>query len=135
MFGRMLSERLGQWHFWLSFVGAYATFLPMHLLGMAGHPRQYSQMTEVHYLQALVPLQRFITFAAIVTACGQIFFLVALVQGILHGPEAGENPWQSTTMEWLPEKGKHERVFRGAYQFGSHSNGRDFVMQTEPVIE
>ena len=78
MFGRMMSERLGRWHFWFSFIGTYAIFMPMHYLGMAGHPRRYSQLTEVAYLHGLIPLQKFITYAAFVTIAGQFIFLLNL---------------------------------------------------------
>src|SRR5256885_2888305 len=51
----------------LPIFGTYAIFMPMHYLGMAGMPRRYSQMTEVAYLHDLIPLQKFITYAAIIT--------------------------------------------------------------------
>jgi len=58
MFGRLMNERLARWHFWFSLVGTYAIFMPMHYLGMAGHPRRYSELTEVGYLHNLLPLQK-----------------------------------------------------------------------------
>src|ERR1700692_1504325 len=45
MFGRMMNESLARWHFWLTFVGTYCVFMPMHYAGMAGQPRRYSQFT------------------------------------------------------------------------------------------
>ena len=59
MFGRMMSESLGRIHFWITFIGTYAIFMPMHYLGLAGHPRRYSQLTELAYLHDLIPLQKF----------------------------------------------------------------------------
>src|SRR5260370_12801191 len=61
MFGRMMNESMARWHFWFSFIGTYAIFMPMHYLRMAGMPRRYSQMTVVSYLLHLIPLPRFIT--------------------------------------------------------------------------
>jgi hypothetical protein len=62
MFGRMMNETLGKAHFWLTFVGAYAIFMPMHYYGMAGGLRRYSQGTEVAWIKNLAPIQQFITF-------------------------------------------------------------------------
>src|SRR5499433_1023568 len=67
MFGRMMNETLGKIHFWFTFIGTYCIFMPMHYLGMAAQPRRYSQFTEVAYLHHLIPLNRFITYAAIIT--------------------------------------------------------------------
>ena len=55
MFGRMMNEPMGKLHFWITFIGVYAIFMPMHYLGMAGHPRRYSQLTELAYLHPLIP--------------------------------------------------------------------------------
>src|SRR5437588_9377309 len=65
MFGRMMNERLGALHFRVTLLGAYAIFMPMHLLGAAGHPRRYSELTSVHFVADLLPLQKFITVAAV----------------------------------------------------------------------
>ena len=128
MFRRMMSEKLGRIHFWLSFFGAYATFVPMHLLGMAGHPRRYSQLTEVNYLHKLMPLQMFISIAAFVTMAGQIFFLANLFWSIFRGKPSSPNPWEATTLEWeaLPEGSD---IQRGAYEFGCDGTGRDYLPQ------
>src|ERR1041385_1102900 len=67
MFGRMMNETLGKIHFFCTFLGVYAIFMPMHYLGMAAQPRRYSQFTELAYLQHLIPLNKFITYAAILT--------------------------------------------------------------------
>src|SRR5260370_36140210 len=88
MFGRMMNESMARWHFWFSFIGTYAIFMPMHYLGMAGMPRRYSQMTEVSYLLHLIPLQKFITYAAYVTIDGQLIFVVNLFGCEFSGPES-----------------------------------------------
>src|SRR5258708_32356551 len=100
MFGRMMNERLGKLHFWITFFGAYAIFMPMHLLGAAGHPRRYSELTGVPYVAAMAPLQRFITVAAIITIFGQIVFLVNFFWSMFKGPRSRGNPWEVTTLEW-----------------------------------
>ena len=105
--GRVMSERLGKAHFYATFIGAYATFLPMHATGLAGQPRQYAQLTGLgpltpagHLLGNLIPLNRFITYAAIFLAAAQLLFLWNLVQSLWSGRVAAANPWRATTLEW-----------------------------------
>jgi cytochrome c oxidase subunit I len=137
MFGRMMNERLGALHFWITLFGAYAVFMPMHLLGIAGHPRRYSELTGVQYVAAMAPLQKFVTLAAIVTISAQIIFLVNLFWSLRKGPVAEANPWQCTTLEWvLPSPapregfGAHQPVVdRGPYEYGEDETGADFLMQ------
>jgi cytochrome c oxidase subunit 1 len=105
--GRLLSERLGHLHFWGTLLGAYATFLPMHLTGLAGEPRHYAQLTGLagqagHLLAATLPLQREITFAALFLALAQLPFLLNVVLSLRRGAIASANPWDATTLEWHP---------------------------------
>jgi cytochrome c oxidase subunit I len=142
MFGRMMSERLGRIHFWLTLFGAYATFMPMHLLGIAGHPRRYSELSGVQYVAAMLPVQRFVTLAAIVTLAAQLVFLFNLFWSLRRGAAAEANPWRSTSLEWTlpspaPRVGFGERqpsVNHGPYEYlpGAKSN-EDFVMQDAPA--
>ena len=107
--GRMMSERLGRVHFWGTFLGAYATFLPMHLTGLAGEPRHYAQLTGLPGTAAQrllatgsVPLQGHITGAAIFLASMQLVFLGNLAYSLYRGAPASANPWDATTLEWHP---------------------------------
>jgi cytochrome c oxidase subunit 1 len=105
--GRLLSERLGRWHFWLTLYGAYNTFLPMHFTGLAGEPRHYAQLTQIpnaagRLLASTIPLNLHITVSALILACAQLIFLVNLVRSLRHGEIAPPNPWQATTLEWHP---------------------------------
>src|SRR3984885_6434062 len=61
MFGRMLNETLGKIHFYMTFVGVYAIFTPMHFLGIAGNPRRYSDFTNFDFLGKLLPVHFFMT--------------------------------------------------------------------------
>ena len=106
---RLMSEPLGRIHFWGTLLGAYATFLPMHLTGLAGEPRHYAQLTGIptpaaaHLLAATIPLNKHITYAAIFLATAQLPFLYNLIHSYFRGPIAPSNPWQSTTLEWHPD--------------------------------
>lgn len=93
MFGRMMDERLGKVHFYLTFIGAYATFLPMHFAGFAGNPRRYADFTTFDFLAPVMPLQRWITYSAFFLASVQVIFLWNLFQSIWRGPGAPDSPW------------------------------------------
>jgi cytochrome c oxidase subunit 1 len=141
MFGRMMNETLGRWHFWITLLGAYATFMPMHLLGIAGHPRRYSELSGVQYVAAMAPLQKFVTMAAIVMLAGQIIFLVNLFWSMFKGPAAKANPWECSTLEWTlnspaPAEGFGDRrpqVNHGPYEYNVSGAEKDFVMQDAPA--
>jgi cytochrome c oxidase subunit 1 len=101
MFGRFLNEGIGKVHFWLTFVGVYGIFMPMHFLGLAGHPRRYFDSSAVTFLQKLQPVHVFITIAAFITIGAQFLFLFNLIWSLYAGKEAKEeNPWHATTLEW-----------------------------------
>jgi cytochrome c oxidase subunit 1 len=141
MFGRMMNEPLAKLHFWFTFVGTYAIFMPMHYLGMAGHPRRYSQLTELNFLQGLLPLQKFITIAAFITMAGQFIFLANFVWSLLKGRKAEMNPWEATTLEWtVPSPPPHDNfggvtpvVYHGPYEYSVPGAPKDYTMQNEPA--
>jgi cytochrome c oxidase subunit 1 len=143
MFGRMMNESLARWHFFISLIGTYAVFMPMHYAGMAGQPRRYSQFTEVHYLASLIPLNKFITFAAFVTIAGQLIFVVNLFWSMFKGPKASDNPWEATTLEWTTATppphdnfgGKTPVVHNGPYEYNVPGAPREYVMQNDPEIK
>jgi len=143
MFGRMMNETLGRIHFFITLAGTYAIFMPMHNLGMAGQTRRYSQFTEVAYQTKLLPLQTFITFAAIITIAAQFIFVINLFWSMFKGPKASDNPWDATTLEWTTATppphdnfgGKTPVVNNGPYEYGVPGAPKDFVMQTDPPTE
>jgi len=137
MFGRMLSERLGMIHFWLTFVGVYCIFMPMHVLGISGNPRRYAMLTD-DFLIPLIPLHRFITVAALFTGAVQFIFLFNLFWSMFRGERAADNPWNATSLEWTvsspPPPGNFAVlpvVHHGAYEYGETNLDRDFVMQSD----
>jgi cytochrome c oxidase subunit 1 len=140
MFGRMMNEGMARWHFFISLLGTYAIFMPMHYLGMAGHPRRYSQLTEVAYLHGLIPLQTFMTYAAFVTIAAQFIFLANLFWSLKYGAKASDNPWEATTLEWTTTTppphdnfgGHTPVVHNGPYEYSVPGAPRDYVMQSDP---
>jgi cytochrome c oxidase subunit 1 len=141
MFGRMLNDTMGRIHFWITFVGTYAIFMPMHYLGLAGHPRRYSQLTELTYLHNLIPLQTFMTYAAFITIGIQLVFLFNFIWSLKKGAKASDNPWEATTLEWTTATppphdnfGGHVPVVsHGPYEYGTPGAARDYVMQSDPA--
>ena len=142
MFGRKMNETLGKIHFWFTFVGTYSIFMPMHYLGMAAQPRRYSQFTEVAYLHRLIPLNTFITYAALITIGAQLLFVINLFWSMFKGEKASDNPWDATTLEWATATppphdnfgGKTPVVHNGPYEYGVPGQARDFVMQNDPPL-
>jgi cytochrome c oxidase subunit I len=143
MFGRMMNEGLGKIHFWFTFIGVYAIFLPMHTMGIMGHPRRYAQGTEFKYLAATQPFHIFITIAAIITATAQIIFLVNFFWSLFKGARAPDNPWEATTLEWtIPSPPPHDNfggkipvVHHGPYEYSVPGAPKDYVMQTDPPLQ
>ena len=143
MFGRVMNETLGKIHFWITFVGVYCIFVPMHTMGMVGMPRRYAQFTEYEFLKTLHPLVIFVSVVAIITVLTQILFYFNLIWSIFRGKRAGDNPWEATTLEWTTASppphdnfaGIVPTVYRGPYEFAVPGAPNDFVMQTEPAAE
>jgi len=143
MFGRMMNETLAKLHFWLTFVGAYAIFMPMHYSGMAGQLRRYSQGTEVAWIKALTPIQVFISIAAFITIASQFIFLFNLFWSMAKGKKASDNPWEATTLEWTTATppphdnfgGRTPVVHNGPYEYSVPGAPKDFVMQSDPEIK
>lgn len=140
MYGRMMSETLGKIHFWCSFVGAYAIFMPFHYLGLAGIVRRY-QAFAPDYMQHLIPLHRFITVAALFTGAAQLIFIYNLIYSRFKGERAPDNPWQATSLEWStpttppPHNNFGDKlpvVYHDPFQYGVESSTGDYVMQTSP---
>jgi cytochrome c oxidase subunit 1 len=142
MFGRMMNETWGRVHFFITLIGTYAIFMPMHYLGIAGGTRRYSQYTEVAYLTKLMPIHQFMTYAAIITIAAQFIFVINLFWSMFKGPKASDNPWESTTLEWITATppphdnfgGVTPVVHNGPYEYGVPGMARDYVMQTDPAV-
>jgi cytochrome c oxidase subunit I len=143
MFGRMLNEAWGKIHFFITFIGVYAIFLPMHIMGIMGHPRRYAEANQFEYLSGTLPYHKFITIAAILTASAQVIFLVNFFWSLFKGRKAPDNPWEATTLEWtIPSPPPHDNfagkvpvVYHGPYEYGVPGAPKEFTMQTDPPLE
>jgi cytochrome c oxidase subunit 1 len=141
MFGRMLDERLGELHFWATFVFFNVTFLPQFLLGMGGHMRRIYDPTSYEFLKPLLPVHRFVTAGAILLLIGQIPFVVNVLWSLVAGRAAEPNPWRANTLEWAtpspPPHGNFPRppvVHRGPYEYSHPGVADDWLPQDEPAL-
>jgi len=99
--GRMFNETLGKWHFWLTFLGTYAIYLPMHYLGFLGVPRRYYAMGDTDFMpESAFTLNQSITISALFVGVVQLLFLYNIIVSLKKGKPAGPNPWNATTLEW-----------------------------------
>ncbi|TIT21535.1 MAG: cytochrome c oxidase subunit I [Mesorhizobium sp.] len=140
--GRMLNETLGRFHFWVTFLGAYLIFFPMHYLGLMGVPRRYNELTDMTVMtESAHHLNSFISIMAFIVGFAQIVFLFNLIWSIRHGREAGGNPWRATTLEWQtpetpPAHGNFGKdlpiVYRWAYDYSVPGAKEDFIPQNIP---
>ncbi len=137
--GRMLSERLGKIHFWVTFVGSYAIYYPMHYLGFMGVPRRYYAIQGTNFIpESAHSLNVAITVAALIVGAAQILFLYNLITSYFRGKPSGGNPWNATTLEWQtpetpPTHGNFGKelpvVYRWAYDYGVPGVKEDFIPQ------
>jgi cytochrome c oxidase subunit I+III len=95
--GRMMSEKLGRWAFWLIFVGFNLTFFPMHILGLQGMPRR------IYTYQPDMPwhgLNMFVSASSLILSAGFLVFFIDAIRSSRRGLPAGDNPWEAPTLEW-----------------------------------
>jgi cytochrome c oxidase subunit 1 len=143
MFGRMMDEKLGYIHFWLTFLGVYLTFMPMHYLGIAGFPRRYYAYTSFEMFNTFGNLQQFISIAAIMAWLGQFIFAFNFIYSIFRGRRATQNPWHANTLEWTtPVEGIHGNwpgaiptVYRWPYDYSKPGAPDDFIPQHIPFSQ
>ena len=145
--GRMLNDGMGKFHFWVTFVGLYCIYYPMHYLGILGVPRRYFANAGANGLPDWFPesaqmVNVGITIAAIVVASVQLVFLYNLYYSATRGKPAGGNPWGATTLEWQtpdtpPTHGNFGKelpsVYRWAYDYSVPGAQEDFIPQNVPA--
>lgn len=140
MYGRMMNNTLGYIHFWLSFIGVFCVFFPMHYIGIAGFPRRYYSFSTYDMTNSFADLNQFISVAAIVTFAAQGLFAWNFFYSIFRGKKSVQNPWRSTTLEWTTPvvvghgnwEGPIPAVYRWPYDFSKPGAVEDFIPQTVP---
>ena len=141
--GRMLNETLGKFHFWVTFVGLYCIYYPMHYLGILGVPRRYYATGVTDFIpESAQVMNAGISIAAIIVASTQLVFLYNLAVSTTRGKPAGDNPWGATTLEWQtattpPSHGNFGKelplVYRWAYDYSVPGAKEDFIPQNVPA--
>jgi cytochrome c oxidase subunit 1 len=139
MFGRMMSERLGKVHFWLTMLFFNATFFPMHQVGIGGMMRRIYDPLQYEYLQPMAPTNRFITIAALLLIATQFIFAFNFIWSMFRGARAEANPWRANSLEWaVPSPPPHgnftemPHVYRGAYEYSLPDEAEDYMPQNVP---
>jgi cytochrome c oxidase subunit 1 len=148
MFGRMMNTRLGYAHFWITIVGAYGVFFPMHFVGIAGAPRRYYDYSvygefDTNSYEMIMDLNVIITVFAILAALGQILFLFNFFYSIYRGQVAPQNPWNANSLEWTTPvehvhgnwPGELPTVYRWPYDYSKPGSDVDFIPQTVPLAD
>ena len=143
MFGRMMDAKLGYIHFWLTFVGVYMVFFPMHYIGIAGFPRRYYSWTNYEFTNMYTDLNMFVSVAAFITFAAQAIFLFNFFYSMYRGRKATLNPWSSNTLEWTTPlhpghgnwPGEIPTVYRWPYDYSKPGAAEDFIPQTVPLSQ
>lgn len=143
MTGRMFNESLGRAHFWFTFLGTYAIYLPMHYLGFLGVPRRYFAMGGTDFIpESAQSLNASITISALIVGVSQLLFLYNVFWSLRSGEKTGHNPWGATSLEWqTPDVPPHHgnwgeelpQVHRWAYDYSVPGAAEDFIPQNHPV--
>ena len=140
--GRMLNDTIGKWHFWITFLGTYAIYFPMHYLGIMGMPRRYYAYDGYQFIPPTAQsLNAFITIAALIVGVGQLLFIANLLWSWFHGAKADPNPWRAASLEWQTPQTPPAHlnwgdelpvVHRWAYAYSVPGAREDFIAQNAP---
>lgn len=141
MFGRMMDSRLGAAHFWMTFIGVYMVFFPMHYIGISGFPRRYYMWSNFQTFDVMGDVNTFISVAAFITFSAQFIFAFNFFYSIFKGKRTVENPWDSNTLEWTTPinpghgnwPGAIPDVHRWPYDYSKPGAEKDFIPQNVPL--
>jgi len=140
MFSRFMNKTLGNIHFFMTFIGAYVIFTPMHWIGLAGVPRRYYSFEAFDFANQFQSVNVAITIGAIVTVGAQFIFVYNFFHSIWNGRKmTTKNPWKSNSLEWTSSiepihgnwPGAIPAVYRNPYEYGK--DGYEYMPQTVPV--
>jgi cytochrome c oxidase subunit 1 len=143
MFGRLMDQKLGYLHFWITFTCAYLVFFPLHFLGLDGVPRRYYAFTEFEFMQKWLTVNVLVTWSAIIAGLAQVAFLFNFFYSIFKGKKSTQNPWGANTLEWTAPverlhgnwPGEIPTVYRWPYDYSKPGAEEDFIPQTIPFSQ
>lgn len=140
MFGRMMNDTLGKWHFALTFLFSNGLFYPMHIVGAAGLRRRIFDPTMLGFEDKVQSLNVFMSICAFLLGLSQLIFFVNFIYSLFWGPRADRNPWKSNTLEWVapspPPHGNFETtpiVYHGPYEYSLPGLEEDYLPQTRKL--
>jgi len=140
MFGRYLNNTMAYIHFWVTIIGAYLIFWPMHYEGLAGMPRRYYDFSSWTSFNQFAGLNEFISFVSMIVFAAQLLFVFNFFYSMFKGRKVTvQNPWGANTLEWTTPinpghgnwPGEIPEVYRGAYDYAK--DGKEFIPQNTPV--
>jgi cytochrome c oxidase subunit 1 len=141
MFGRMMNERLGLIHFFLTFLFFNGTFFLMHIVGMHGHPRRIADPTIYAYLRgpAITGMNLTMTISALLLGATQIIFALNFFYSLVAGPRASANPWHANSLEWATDSppahfnfARIPAVYHAPYEYSVPGAREDYLPQSQP---
>ena len=143
MFGKMMDERLGKWHFWLTIIPFNMIFIPLFVLGMGGQHRRISNYSGFSELarDGFQDIRVFATLSLLVMLAAQLIFFYNCYKTWRSGPKAPKNPWKANSLEWTTESPPPHGnwrpddmpvVYRGPYEFSVPDRVDDYWPQNEP---
>ncbi len=141
MYGRLMNSNLGYLHFWVTFIGVYGVFFPMHFVGLAGVPRRYYSNLDFEMFNDIQFINVIITGFAILSSFGQFVFIFNFFYSVFRGKKSVQNPWKSNTLEWTAPierihgnwPGELPTVHRWPYDYSKPGYEEDFVLQNVPL--
>jgi cytochrome c oxidase subunit I len=138
LFGCRLNEVLGKIHFWITFTGVYAIFMPLHWLGLLTQSNVLPDAQRIAIASVGSSFRTFVSVATICTVAAQSLFAFNFFGTLLRGRNETEesNPWRATTLEWSTASPVPDdnfgvvlpKVYRGAYEF-HQGFANDFLPQ------
>lgn len=146
MFGKMMSETLAKWHFWLTMIGINGIFMGMMMVGYGGMHRRLYNPFIYDFMQKLIPVNTFVSYSAFLAGAAQFIFFYNFFKTVFgkNVPAASANPWGVGTLEWeIPSPAPHynfkeiPHVKCGPHEFGNPNlkSGRDYQYQTEELVK
>ena len=141
MFGRMMNERLGKIHFFLTFITFNGTFFFMHIIGMHGHIRRIADPRVYEFLNnpEIRGMNLFMTYSAFALGFAQLIFVWNFFISLIAGKAATDNPWHANSLEWVasspPRHYNFEvipTVYHGPYEYSEPHEPEDYLPQTKP---